>query len=141
MITEAKLLIIQENITWTWLYVQNYFFTETWGDNNDVTNSLHSLDNYKNIYQVQSGLKSGSKCIFFHNSLFFKIWTDLSINLPGVESLCVELKTKTGQKIFSMQCKDFQVLNSRCLITNWKSFLKKVQTYSISRERKVFRPI
>lgn len=70
MITEAKLLIIQENITWTWLYVQNYFFTDTWGDNNDVSNSLHSLDNYKNIYQVQTGLKSGSKCIFSQFSLF-----------------------------------------------------------------------
>ena len=76
-------------------------FSETWLDDSfSLSQSLYELPKYKCIHQVRSYGKGGGVSIYIHNSLNFKLRTDLSINSFDVESFSIELLCKKKEKHF-----------------------------------------
>ena len=64
-------------------------FSETWLD--EVGNSLYELPNCISKHQVRDDRKEGGVSIYIHNSLSFKVRSELCINSIDIESLSIEL--------------------------------------------------
>ena len=64
-------------------------FSETWLD--EVGNSLYELRNYISKHQVRDDRKGGRVSMYIHNSLSFKVLSNLCIDSVDIESLSIEL--------------------------------------------------
>ena len=53
------------------------------------------------IHQVKNSRKRGGLCIFFHESLCYKLGKDLSINAEAIESLSIEILLKKASNLIS----------------------------------------
>ena len=73
-------------------------FSETWLD--EVGNSLFELPNYISKHQVRDDRKRGGVSIYIHNSLRFKVLSNLSINAVDIESLSIELSLYNKRSTF-----------------------------------------
>ena len=73
-------------------------FSETWLD--EVGNSLFELPNYISKHQVRDDRKRGGVSIYIHNSLRFKVLSNLSINSVDIESLSIELSLYNKRSTF-----------------------------------------
>jgi hypothetical protein len=65
--------------------------TETWLQACDIENSNLQLPGYKVLHQPRKEGIGGGVCIFVHESLNFKIRTDVNINKIFCESLTIEI--------------------------------------------------
>ena len=73
-------------------------FSETWLD--EVGNSLYELPNYISKHQVRVNRKGGGVSICIHNSLRFKVLSNLCINSVDTESLSMELLLDNKRSTF-----------------------------------------
>ena len=73
-------------------------FSETWLD--EVGNSLYELPNYISKHQVRDDRKGGGVSIYIHNSLSFKVLSNLCINSADIESLSIELSLDNKRNTF-----------------------------------------
>ena len=73
-------------------------FSETWLD--EVGNSLYELPNYISKHQVRDDCKGGGVSIYIHNSLSFKVLSNLCINSVDIESLSIELSLDNKRSTF-----------------------------------------
>ena len=73
-------------------------FSETWLD--EVGNSLYELPNYISKHQVRVNRKGGGVSIYIHNSLRFKVLSNLCINSVDTESLSMELLLDNKRSTF-----------------------------------------
>ena len=73
-------------------------FSETWLD--EVGNSLYELPNYISKHQVRDDRKGGEVSIYIHNSLSFKVLSNLCINSVDIESLPIELSLDNKRSTF-----------------------------------------
>lgn len=74
--------------------------TETWLKEHMVTNSNFNIPGYKSIHQPRSGNRTGGgTCLFLHNSINYKLRSNLSINTDDCESLTVELINQNTRNI------------------------------------------
>ena len=64
-------------------------FSETWLD--EFGNSLYELPNYISKHQVKSDRKGRGLSIYIHNSLTFKVLSNLCINFVDIGTPCIEL--------------------------------------------------
>ena len=64
-------------------------FSETWLD--ELGNSLYELPNYISKHQVKSDRKGRGLSIYIHNSLSFKVLSNLCINFVDIGTPCIEL--------------------------------------------------
>ena len=64
-------------------------FSETWLD--EVGNSLYELPNHISKHQVRDDRRGGGVLIYIHNSLSFKVLSNLCINSVDINSLSTEL--------------------------------------------------
>ena len=69
--------------------------TETWCTDDEI---LLNLENYTSINQVRKHGRGGGICVFIHNSLTFKLRSDLGTNSKGIESLGIEIINKKKSK-------------------------------------------
>lgn len=74
--------------------------TETWLKEHMVTNSNFNIPGYKSIHQPRSENRTGGgTCLFLHNSINYKLRSNLSINTDDCESLTVELINQNTRNI------------------------------------------
>ena len=73
-------------------------FTETWCTDDPRNETLFNLENYTSINQVRKHGRGGGICVFIHNSLTFKLRSDLGTNSKGIESLGIEIINKKKSK-------------------------------------------
>ena len=73
-------------------------FSETWLD--EVGNSLFELRNYISKHQVRDDCKGGRISMYIHNSLSFKVLSNLCINSVDIESLSIELSLDNKRSTF-----------------------------------------
>ena len=73
-------------------------FSETCLD--EVGNSLYELPNYISKHQVRDDRKGGGVSIYIHNSLIFKVHSNLCINSIDIESLSIELSLDNKRSTF-----------------------------------------
>ena len=73
-------------------------FSETWLDK--VGNSLYELPYYISKHQVRDTHKGGGVSIYIHNSLIFKVHSNLCINSIDIESLSIELSMDNKRNTF-----------------------------------------
>ena len=65
-------------------------------------NSLLQLEGYIPVHQIRKSHKGGRIALFIHDSLLYKLHTDLSINYEDIESLSIEiLNSQTRNTIFN----------------------------------------
>ena len=74
-------------------------FSETWLD--EVGNSLCELPNYISKHQVRDDRKGGGVSIDIHNSLGFKVISNLCINSVDIESLFIALSLDNERSTFA----------------------------------------
>ena len=74
------------------------YFSETWVD--EVGNSLYELANYISKHQVRDDRKGGGVSIYIHNSLSFKVLSNLCINSVDIESLSIESSLDNKRSTF-----------------------------------------
>ena len=79
-------------------------FSETWL--NEVNNSLYELPNYISKHQVRDDRKGGGVSICTHNSLSFKVLSNLCINSVDIEFLSIELSLDNKRSTLLMFCTD-----------------------------------
>ena len=68
--------------------------TEIWCTNDPRNQTLFNLENYVSINQVRKHGRGGDICVFIHNSLTFKLRSDLGANSNDIESLAIEIINK-----------------------------------------------
>ena len=73
-------------------------FSETWLD--EVGNSLYELPSYISKHQVRYDRKGGGVSIYIHNSLNFKVLSNLCTNSVDIESLSIELSLDNKRSTF-----------------------------------------
>ena len=73
-------------------------FTETWCTDDPRNETLFNLENCTSINQVRKHGRGGGICVLLHNSLTFKLRSDLGINSKGIESLGIEIINKKKSK-------------------------------------------
>ena len=61
--------------------------------------TLFNLENYTSINQVRKHGRGGGICVFIHNSLTFKLSSDLGTNRNDVESLAIEIINKDSKNV------------------------------------------
>ena len=94
-------------------------FTEMWYTDDPRNQTLFNLDNYIIINQVRKHDRVGGICVFIHNSLTFKLRSDLGTNSNDIESLAMEIINK--KRILSlMHSSDGQLV----ILNNMKHILK-----------------
>ena len=64
--------------------------TETWCTDDPRNETLFNLENYTSINEVRKHARGAGICVFIHNSLTFKIRSDLGANSNSIESLAIE---------------------------------------------------
>ena len=74
------------------------FFTEIWCTDDPRNQTFFNLENYISINQVREHERGGGICVFIHNSLTFKLRSDLGTNSSDIESLVIEIINKKKQK-------------------------------------------
>ena len=95
------------------------YFTEMWCTDDPRNQTLFNLDNYIIINQVRKHGRVGGICVFIHNSLTFKLRSDLGTNSNDIESLAIEIINK--KRILPlMHNSDGQLV----ILNNMKHFLK-----------------
>ena len=52
---------------------------------------LFNLENYTSIYKVRKHGRGSGICVFIHNSLTFKLRSDLGTNNNDIESLVIKI--------------------------------------------------
>ena len=57
------------------------------------------LHGYKSFHQPRYGREGEGLCIFFRNTLRYKIRFDLNMNFDAIQCLCLEISTKTSKKL------------------------------------------
>ena len=72
--------------------------TEAWCKDDSRNETLFNLENYTAINQVRKHGKGGGICVFIHNSLTFKLRSDLGSNSNDIESIVIEIINKKKQK-------------------------------------------
>ena len=70
------------------------FFTEIWCGDDPRNQSFFNLENYISINQVMNHSRGGDISVFIHNSLTFKLRSDLGTNSNDIESLAIEIINK-----------------------------------------------
>ena len=75
--------------------------TETCCMDDPKNSSLFNLENYsyRSINQVRKHGKGDGICIFIHNSLTFKLRSDLGSNSNDIESLVIEVINKNSKNV------------------------------------------
>ena len=73
-------------------------FSETWLD--EVGNSLYELPQYISKHQVRDDSKGGGVSIYIHNSLSFKVHSNLFINSIDIDSLSIKLPLDNKRSTF-----------------------------------------
>ena len=67
------------------------FFTEIWCTDDPRNQTSFNLENYISINQVREHVRGGGICVFIHNSLTFKLKSDLGTNSSGTELLVIDI--------------------------------------------------
>ena len=73
--------------------------TETWCPNDPRNETLFNLENYTSINQVRKHGRGEGICVFIHNSLTFKLRSDLGTNSNDIESLVIEIINKNSESV------------------------------------------
>ena len=94
--------------------------TETWCTGDPRNETLFNLENYTSINQVRKHGRGGGICVFIHNSLTFKLRSDLGKNSSDIESLVIEIINKTA-KMFSLM---LSIDKQPVILNNIKHILK-----------------
>ena len=71
--------------------------TKTWCTDDPRNETLFNLENYTSINQVRKHGRGGGICIFIHDSLTFKLRSDLGTNSNDIESLAIEIINKNSK--------------------------------------------
>ena len=61
--------------------------------------TLFNLENYTSISQVRKHSRRGGISVFIHNSLTFKLKSDLGTNSNDIESLVIEIINKNSKNV------------------------------------------
>ena len=72
--------------------------TKTWCTDDPINEFFFNLKNYTSINQVRKHDRGGGICLFIHNSLTFKLRSDLGTNNNDIESLVTQIINKKKQK-------------------------------------------
>ena len=72
--------------------------TEIWCTDDPNNQYLFNLKNYIAVNQVRKHGRGDFICVFIHNSLTFKLRSDLGTNSNDIESLAIEIKSKIYNK-------------------------------------------
>ena len=97
-------------------------------------NSLLQLEGYIPVHQIRKSHKGGRIALFIHDSLLYKLHTDLSINYEDIESLSIEiLNSQTRNTIFNHVYKPSDGNLHVC-----KTFLKKILSESAAVSKTFF---
>ena len=75
------------------------FFTEIWCTDDPRNQTFCNLENYISINQVREHERGGGICVFIHNSLTFKLRSDLGTNSSDIESLVIEIINKKNKNV------------------------------------------
>ena len=94
--------------------------TETWCTGDPRNETLFNLENYTSINQVRKHGRGGGICVFIHNSLTFKLRSDLGKNSSDIESLVIQIINKTAKMLSLMLSID----NQPVILNNIKHILK-----------------
>ena len=94
--------------------------TETWCTGDPRNETLFNLENYTSINQVRKHCRGGGICVFIHNSLTFKLRSDLGKNSSDIESLVIQIINKTAKMLSLMLSID----NQPVILNNIKHILK-----------------
>ena len=70
------------------------FFTEIWCTDDPRDEPFFNLENYISINKVKTHGRGGGICVFIHNSLTFKLRSDLGTKSNDTESLAIEIINK-----------------------------------------------
>ena len=73
--------------------------TETWCPDDPRNETLFNLENYTSINQVRKHGRGDGICVFSHNSLTFKLRSDLGTNSNDIESLVIEIINKNSESV------------------------------------------
>ena len=73
--------------------------TETWCTDDPRNETLFNLENYTSIDQVRTHGRVGGICVFIHNSLTFKLRSDLGTNSNDIESLFIETINEKSKSV------------------------------------------
>ena len=60
---------------------------------------MFNLENYTSVNQVIKHGRGGGICFFIHNSLTFKLGSDLGTNSNEIESLAIEIINKKNKNV------------------------------------------
>ena len=74
------------------------FFTEIWCTDDSRDQPFFNLENYISINKVRKHGRGGDICVFIHNSLTYKLRSDLGTKSNDSESLAVEIINKKEKK-------------------------------------------
>ena len=97
-------------------------------------NSLLQLEGYIPVHQIRKSHKGGRIALFIHDSLLYKLHTDLSINYEDIESLSIEiLNSQTRNTIFNHVYKPSDGNLHVC-----KTFFKKILSESAAVSKTFF---
>ena len=72
--------------------------TEAWCTDDPRNETLFNLENYTSINQVRKHGRWGGICVF-HNSLTFKLRSDLRTNSNDIESLVIDIINKNSKNV------------------------------------------
>ena len=73
--------------------------TETWCADDPRNGTLFNLENYTSINQVRKHDRGGGICVFIHNSMTFKLRSDLGTNSNDTESLVIQIINKNNKNV------------------------------------------
>ena len=97
-------------------------------------NSLLQLEGYIPVHQIRKSHKGGRIALFIHDSLLYKLHTDLSINYEDIESLSIEiLNSQTRNTVFNHVYKPSDGNLHVC-----KTFFKKILSESAAVSKTFF---
>ena len=108
-------------------------FSETWLD--EVGNSLYELPQYISKHQVRDDSKGGGVSIYIHNSLSFKVHSNLCLNSIDIESLSIELSMEDNKRSTFVNVL-YRPPNGK--IEPFETFLVKLLSYVQSEKRPVY---
>ena len=95
------------------------FFTEIWCTDDPRNQTFFNLENYISINQVREHERVGGICVFIHNSLTFKLRSDLGTNSNDIESLAIEIINIKKKMLPLVHSSDNQLV----ILNNMKHFL------------------
>ena len=72
---------------------------ETWCTDYTRNETLFDLKNYTSINQVRKHGREGGVCVFIHNSLTFKLRSDLGTNSNDIVSLATDIINNKNKNI------------------------------------------